>query len=153
MKQNLRRTIALGVGLAALAACGTDYGTDPDQASRPTLLSATGNIAATVDAFRTLLVNTYTTSLNTANLTAAEAVEVDLVIRNGTVVDGSGKPGVQADVAHAALAASNGDEAFYHGKVATAAFFAANMLPNLTAVRGIIENLDDDLMRLPEVAF
>ena len=55
MNQKLSRTIALGVSLAALAACGTDYGTDPDQASRPTMLSATGNIAATVDAFRTLL--------------------------------------------------------------------------------------------------
>jgi Acetyl-CoA dehydrogenase C-terminal like len=60
---------------------------------------------------------------------------------------------VQAGVAQAALAASSGDEAFYQGKIATAAFFAANMLPNLTAVRGIIENLDDDLMRLPEAAF
>jgi hypothetical protein len=60
---------------------------------------------------------------------------------------------VQADVAHAALTASNGDEAFYQGKIATAAFFAANMLPNLTALRGIIDNLDDDLMRLPEAVF
>jgi hypothetical protein len=59
----------------------------------------------------------------------------------------------QADVAHAALAAPNGDEAFYQGKIATAAFFAANMLPNLTALRSIIENLDDDLMRVAEAAF
>ncbi len=62
---------------------------------------------------------------------------------------------VQAEVAHAALTAgcAESDEAFYQGKIATAAFFAANMLPNLTALRGIIENLDDDLMRLPEAAF
>ncbi len=60
---------------------------------------------------------------------------------------------VQANVAHAALAASKGDEAFYHGKIATAAFFAANMLPNLAGLRGIIESLDDEIMSLPEAAF
>jgi alkylation response protein AidB-like acyl-CoA dehydrogenase len=60
---------------------------------------------------------------------------------------------VQANVAQAALTAAKGDEAFYRGKVATATFFAANMLPNLAAVRGIIENLDDDIMTLPEAAF
>ena len=60
---------------------------------------------------------------------------------------------VQANVAQAALAASNGDEAFYRGKIATAAFFAANMLPNITGVRGVVESLDDEIMRLPEAAF
>ena len=62
---------------------------------------------------------------------------------------------VQANVAHAALSAnpSKADEAFYQGKVATAVFFAANMLPNISGLRGIIENLDDEIMRLPEAAF
>ncbi|MBP1820677.1 acyl-CoA dehydrogenase [Mycobacterium sp. OAE908] len=60
---------------------------------------------------------------------------------------------VQANIAQAALAAAKGDEAFYRGKIATAAFFAANMLPNLAAVREIVENLDDDIMSLPEAAF
>jgi len=60
---------------------------------------------------------------------------------------------VQANVAQAALAASTGDEAFYRGKIATATFFAANMLPNLAGLRGIIENLDDEIMSLPEAAF
>jgi alkylation response protein AidB-like acyl-CoA dehydrogenase len=61
----------------------------------------------------------------------------------------------QANVAHAALSAgaSKGDEAFYRGKIATATYFAANMLPELSALRGIIENLDDEIMRLPESAF
>ena len=57
------------------------------------------------------------------------------------------------ELAQAALTAAKGDEAFYRGKVATATFFAANMLPNLAAVRGIVENLDDDIMTLPEAAF
>jgi alkylation response protein AidB-like acyl-CoA dehydrogenase len=60
---------------------------------------------------------------------------------------------VQANVAQAALGAAKGDEAFYRGKIATATFFAANMLPNLAAVRDIIENLDGDIMDLPEAAF
>ena len=42
---------------------------------------------------------------------------------------------------------------FYQGKIATAAFFAANMLPTITAVRGVIETLDDEIMRMPEAAF
>jgi len=60
----------------------------------------------------------------------------------------------QADVAQAALAtAPTNDEAFYQGKIATAQFFAKNMLPNLTALRGVIDAIDDDIMRLPEAAF
>jgi alkylation response protein AidB-like acyl-CoA dehydrogenase len=59
----------------------------------------------------------------------------------------------QADVAHATLAAGPTDAAFYQGKIATARFFAKNMLPNLTALRGIIEAIDDDIMTLPEAAF
>jgi hypothetical protein len=42
---------------------------------------------------------------------------------------------------------------FYQGKIATARFFAKNMLPNLTALRGIIAAIDDDIMALPEAAF
>jgi alkylation response protein AidB-like acyl-CoA dehydrogenase len=61
----------------------------------------------------------------------------------------------QADVAHAALSDSPSvsDEAFYRGKIATAAFFAKNMLPNLAAVRRIIESTDDEIMALPEASF
>ena len=61
----------------------------------------------------------------------------------------------QADVAQAALrdSPSGRDEPFYRGKIATAAFFAKNMLPNLSAVRVIIESIDDDIMQLPEAAF
>ncbi len=58
----------------------------------------------------------------------------------------------QADVATAALAEGK-DEDFYRGKIATAAFFASNMLPNLTAVRSVIEEIDDEIMALPEAAF
>jgi alkylation response protein AidB-like acyl-CoA dehydrogenase len=61
----------------------------------------------------------------------------------------------QAEVAQAALDANPpaADAAFYEGKIATAAFFGANMLPKLTSLRGVIESLDDEIMSLPEDAF
>ena len=59
MDSPLGRTLALGLtlSLAAIAACG-DYGSGPgtyDPALVPTAVFATGNIAAKVDEFRTLL--------------------------------------------------------------------------------------------------
>lgn len=61
----------------------------------------------------------------------------------------------QAEVALAALdAGASGDEkSFYEGKVAVASFFAKNMLPPLTAVRGTVENLDIEVMEVDEAAF
>jgi alkylation response protein AidB-like acyl-CoA dehydrogenase len=62
---------------------------------------------------------------------------------------------VQADVAHTALVAgaTGGDEAFYQGKIATAAFFASQRLPSISMARGIVGTIDDEIMRLPEAAF
>lgn len=62
----------------------------------------------------------------------------------------------QAQVAQVALEAEHSaqDTPFYEGKIATAAFFAANMLPQLSAVRRIVDDIEaDDLMALPEEAF
>jgi len=66
---------------------------------------------------------------------------------------------VQAGIANAALdngaanSAAKNDTAFYRGKIATATFFAKNMLPKLTALRTVIDSIDDDIMRLSERAF
>jgi alkylation response protein AidB-like acyl-CoA dehydrogenase len=61
---------------------------------------------------------------------------------------------VQADVATRALAdGSTHDDAFYRGKIVTAGFFARNMLPQLTSLRGVIEAIDDEIMSLAEEAF
>ncbi|MEV6770620.1 acyl-CoA dehydrogenase [Nocardia sp. NPDC051030] len=58
----------------------------------------------------------------------------------------------QAEVAIKAL--DNGStEPFYTGKVATAQFFARNVLPELTATRTVLSNLDNDIMELDEAAF
>src|SRR5581483_1694220 len=62
----------------------------------------------------------------------------------------------QAEVAQRALAdgdASDADKAFYTGKVATARFFAATVLPRLAAERRIAQETTGDIMDLPEAAF
>lgn len=60
--------------------------------------------------------------------------------------------------AEVALSALTGDvpvqhRAFYQGKVAAAAFFARNILPEFTARRHIVEATDNALMDVPEEAF
>jgi alkylation response protein AidB-like acyl-CoA dehydrogenase len=61
----------------------------------------------------------------------------------------------QAEVAQQALdaGASAKDEAFYQGKVAAARFFAATVLPELTARKKIVAGADNALMELDEAAF
>ena len=61
----------------------------------------------------------------------------------------------QAEIAIAALdnGAEGKDKSFYEGKVAVASFFAKNVLPELTATRGILTNIDLDVMELDEAAF
>ena len=61
----------------------------------------------------------------------------------------------QAVVAQAALdAGSTGrDQAFYTGKVAAAKFFAAQVLPLITAARAVADSIDNSLMDVPEDAF
>jgi alkylation response protein AidB-like acyl-CoA dehydrogenase len=62
---------------------------------------------------------------------------------------------VQAEIAAAALVSetSEKDRPFYAGKVAVASFFAKNVLPELTAVKGIIAAIDNDIMVMDEAAF
>ncbi|MBH0122916.1 acyl-CoA dehydrogenase [Rhodococcus sp. CX] len=61
----------------------------------------------------------------------------------------------QAEIALAALdtGADEKDVPFYKGKVGIASFFAKNVLPELTAARSIIANVDTDIMELDEAAF
>jgi alkylation response protein AidB-like acyl-CoA dehydrogenase len=61
----------------------------------------------------------------------------------------------QAEIALTALdgGPSPADRSFYSGKVTTARFFVKNMLPRLTAERGIAANVDLAVMQLREEAF
>ncbi|WP_225732608.1 acyl-CoA dehydrogenase C-terminal domain-containing protein, partial [Nocardia sp. JCM 34519] len=59
---------------------------------------------------------------------------------------------VAAEVAIKAL--DNGaTDAFYEGKIVVAQYFARNVLPELTAVRTVLTNLDNDIMELDETIF
>ena len=49
--------------------------------------------------------------------------------------------------------ATGEDKVFYEGKIASASFFAKNMLPLLTSTRTVIDTLDNDVMELDEAAF
>ncbi|HEY1914012.1 MAG TPA: acyl-CoA dehydrogenase [Streptosporangiaceae bacterium] len=59
----------------------------------------------------------------------------------------------QAEIALHALDEGTAEEDFYQGKIAAARFFAATVLPRLTAEREIAESTTQDLMELPEAAF
>ena len=61
----------------------------------------------------------------------------------------------QAAVAIKALdeGATGDDRAFYEGKIASASFFAKNMLPLLTSVRSVVESIDNETMELDEASF
>jgi alkylation response protein AidB-like acyl-CoA dehydrogenase len=61
----------------------------------------------------------------------------------------------QSEVALNALGTdvSDKEKAFYNGKVAVASFFAKNVLPELTASRQIVENVDNAIMELDEASF
>ncbi|MGW4352893.1 acyl-CoA dehydrogenase [Nocardia sp. NPDC004582] len=58
-----------------------------------------------------------------------------------------------AESALAALDSADADRHFYAGKVATATFFAGQILPRLDADRDILAALDDEIMTLDEAAF
>jgi hypothetical protein len=60
----------------------------------------------------------------------------------------------QAEIAEAALESASGtDVDFYTGKVASARWFARNVLPKATRRRELAETEDGALMALPEAAF
>ncbi|BBX85769.1 acyl-CoA dehydrogenase [Mycolicibacterium aubagnense] len=61
----------------------------------------------------------------------------------------------QAAVAIKALddGAAGDDRAFYEGKIASASFFAKNMLPLLTSTRTVLESIDNETMELDEASF
>ena len=61
----------------------------------------------------------------------------------------------QAAVAIKALddGAAGDERAFYDGKIASASFFAKNMLPLLTSTRAVLESIDNETMELDEASF
>jgi len=122
------------------------------KAERAALARATDHVEAMVAALHGFLVESterpqeiYRVGLNTTRLLLALG---DLIV--GWLL------ARQAEVAQARLDDGGGsaaDLAFYEGKIATARFFAATVLPRLATEREIAEATTLDLMELPEEAF
>ena len=129
-----------------------DNGNGRLKAERAALARAADNIEGIVAAMNGFLgasmeqaPQIYRVGLNTTRLLLALG---DLIV--GWLL------GRQAEVALAKLdqgGLSTSDTAFYQGKVATAGFFAATVLPRLAAEREIAEATSLDPMELPEEAF
>ena len=59
----------------------------------------------------------------------------------------------QADIAAEKLPNAGKDVDFYNGKIASAKFFVANMLPHISSDRAIVEATDNSIMEISESAF
>ncbi|MFC9002882.1 acyl-CoA dehydrogenase [Streptomyces microflavus] len=87
--------------------------------------------------------NIYKVGLNTTRLLMASGdVVVGYLLLKGATVAAEKLPSASAK-----------DVAFYQGKIAAAKFFAANILPGVSAERALAENVDNSLMELDEAAF
>ncbi|MCX4730999.1 acyl-CoA dehydrogenase [Streptomyces sp. NBC_01363] len=87
--------------------------------------------------------NIYKVGLNTTRLLMASGdVVVGYLLLKGAAV-----------AAEKLRDASAKDVAFYQGKIAAAKFFAANVLPGVSAERALAESVDNSLMELDEAAF
>lgn len=143
-----------GKALGQLLGMIKDFSTSADgefKVERAALAEATANVEGIVTAMTGFLVasqeepaEVYKVGLNTVRLLMALG---DLAIAWLLLT--------QAEVASRALEAAPGatDTAFYTGKIATARFFAATVLPRLAAERKIAEETTLDLMNIPEAAF
>ncbi|GAA2958695.1 acyl-CoA dehydrogenase [Kitasatospora cinereorecta] len=87
--------------------------------------------------------NIYKVGLNTTRLLMASGdVVVGYLLLRGAAVAAEKLPTAAAK-----------DVAFYQGKIAAAKFFAANVLPGVSAERALAETVDNSLMELDEAAF
>ncbi|MEW1612168.1 MULTISPECIES: acyl-CoA dehydrogenase [unclassified Streptomyces] len=87
--------------------------------------------------------NIYKVGLNTTRLLMASGdVVVGYLLLRGATVAAEKLP-----------TASAKDVAFYQGKIAAAKFFAANILPGVSAERALAESVDNSLMELDEASF
>ncbi|WP_406142437.1 acyl-CoA dehydrogenase [Streptomyces sp. NBC_01089] len=129
-------------------AAGT--GGDELSGARDQLSKAAVDLEAIVGAMITDLTSTgedvkniYKVGLNTTRLLLASGdVVVAYLLLKGAAVAADKLP-----------TASAKDVAFYQGKIAAAKFFAANVLPGVSAQRALAETVDTSLMDLDEAAF
>jgi alkylation response protein AidB-like acyl-CoA dehydrogenase len=148
---------ALGALLGEIKAfAGADGGNGRLKAERAALAQAVGDVEALVGVMTGFLTQAaeqpsemYRVGLNTTRLLLAlgDLLVGWLLARQAEVaLDKLDEIGVTDGRAHA-------DRDFYTGKIAAARFFAATVLPRLTAERKIAEETTLDIMDIPESAF
>jgi hypothetical protein len=151
---------ALGGVLGEIKAfAAADGGNGRLKAERAALAQAAGDVEAMAGAMTGFLTQAaarpaevYRVGLNTTRLLLAlgDLLVGWMLARQAEVaLDRLDEIGVSAPEGRSA----KGDRDFYAGKIAAARFFAATVLPRITAERKIAEETTLDLMELPEEAF
>ncbi|WP_405796920.1 acyl-CoA dehydrogenase [Streptomyces sp. NBC_01506] len=138
LSEEIKRFLAVGTGGAELAP------------ARDALAKAAVDLEAIVGKMLTDLTataedvkNIYKVGLNTTRLLMASGdVVVGYLLLRGAAV-----------AVEKLETASAKDVSFYQGKIAAAKFFAASVLPGVSAERAVAESVDNSLMELDEAAF
>ncbi|WP_055604207.1 acyl-CoA dehydrogenase [Streptomyces aureus] len=139
LSEEIKKFLAVGTG-------GEDLAGARDALAKAAvdLESIVGTMITDLTATGEDVKNIYKVGLNTTRLLLASGdVVVGYLLLRGAAVAAE----------KLAAGATGKDVAFYQGKIAAAKFFAANVLPGVSAERALAEAVDGSLMDLDEAAF
>ncbi|MET7753475.1 acyl-CoA dehydrogenase [Streptomyces sp. NPDC005389] len=139
LSEEIKKFLAVGTG-------GEDLAGARDALAKAAvdLESIVGTMITDLTATGEDVKNIYKVGLNTTRLLLASGdVVVGYLLLRGAAVAAE----------KLAAGATGKDVAFYQGKIAAAKFFAANILPGVSAERALAEAVDGSLMDLDEAAF
>ncbi|MFF5919358.1 acyl-CoA dehydrogenase [Streptomyces flavochromogenes] len=139
LSEEIKKFLAVGTG-------GEDLAGARDALAKAAvdLESIVGTMITDLTATGEDVKNIYKVGLNTTRLLLASGdVVVGYLLLRGAAVAAE----------KLAAGATGKDAAFYQGKIAAAKFFAANVLPGVSAERALAEAVDGSLMDLDEAAF
>ncbi|MEU2072656.1 acyl-CoA dehydrogenase [Streptomyces sp. NPDC013489] len=139
LSEEIKKFLAVGTGGEELAGAR-----DALAKAAVDLESIVGTMITDLTATGEDVKNIYKVGLNTTRLLLASGdVVVGYLLLRGAAVAAE----------KLAAGAAGKDVAFYQGKIAAAKFFAANVLPGVSAERALAEAVDGSLMDLDEAAF
>ncbi|MCX4981983.1 acyl-CoA dehydrogenase [Streptomyces sp. NBC_00572] len=142
LSEEIKKFLAVGTG-------GEDLAGARDSLAKAAvdLESIVGTMITDLTATGEDVKNIYKVGLNTTRLLLASGdVVVGYLLLRGAAV-------AAEKLAAGAADKSAKEAAFYQGKIAAAKFFAANVLPGVSAERALAEAVDGSLMDLDEAAF
>ncbi|MGW8599336.1 acyl-CoA dehydrogenase [Streptomyces sp. NPDC055893] len=139
LSEEIKKFLAVGTGGEELAGAR-----DALAKAAVDLESIVGTMITDLTATGEDVKNIYKVGLNTTRLLLASGdVVVGYLLLRGAAVAAE----------KLAAGAAGKDVSFYQGKIAAAKFFAANVLPGVSAERALAEAVDGSLMDLDEAAF